>query len=406
MKIVILSHPHFFRSESMIRFAKMLHNGMQERGHKAELWMPKARFFRIPVTASVKKWFGYLDQYIVFPQEIRNRLKTCPPDTLFVFTDHALGPWVPLLADRPHVIHCHDFLAQRSALGEIEENKMDWLSRQYQAFIRRGFLKGKYFISVSEKTRKDLHRFVRPAFSEVVYNGLNQTFDQYVPTGARSLLKNATGINLDDGYILHVGGNHWYKNRPGVIEIYNAWRKGNNKSLPLLMIGQHPGADLIKAHSSSPFKNDIHLLSGIDDELLCQAYAGASIFLFPSLAEGFGWPIAEAMASGIPVITTNEAPMTEVAGTAGFLVPRRPNNESMINNWAEHAAKVMNDILTMSPSKRRSITDAGQKNARRFDPEFILDEIEKIYKQVLLPQKPTNTVVAIDTSVLKSQATM
>jgi glycosyltransferase involved in cell wall biosynthesis len=81
---------------------------------------------------------------------------------------------------------------------------------------------------------------------------------------------------------------------------------------------------LTKSLESSPYKADIHWLSGIDDEHVAHAYSGAAVFLFPSLGEGFGWPIAEAMASGCPVVTTDEAPMTEVAGEAGFLIPRRP----------------------------------------------------------------------------------
>ena len=64
------------------------------------------------------------------------------------------------------------------------------------------------------------------------------------------------------------------------------------------------------------------------DDLVKMAYVGASLFLFPSLAEGFGWPIAEAMASGCPVITTNKRPMTEVTKGTGRLIEKMPKEIS------------------------------------------------------------------------------
>jgi glycosyltransferase involved in cell wall biosynthesis len=80
----------------------------------------------------------------------------------------------------------------------------------------------------------------------------------------------------------------------------------NNPSIPLLLIGESPDMKLLEAYSKSPFKSDIHILTGIEDKWVQRAYAGAIVFLFPSYAEGFGWPIAEAMASGCPVITTRK----------------------------------------------------------------------------------------------------
>ena len=127
---------------------------------------------------------------------------------------------MPLVKDFPHVIHCHDFLAQRSALDEIPENKLGWTGKTYQRFIQKGYLQGKYFISISKKTKHDLHRFLgaEPLKSEMVYNGLNQEFIRVNSNEARIWISKNTGINLDDGYILHVGGNQFYKNRMGVLK--------------------------------------------------------------------------------------------------------------------------------------------------------------------------------------------
>ncbi|RYZ48066.1 MAG: glycosyltransferase, partial [Sphingobacteriales bacterium] len=295
----------------MPRYARMLSEAFIKKGYEVEMWAPKERFHRFARSQFIKKWLGYIDKFIIFPLEVKIKLRPLPSDTLFSFTDQALGPWLPLVASRRHVIHCHDFLAQRCAAGEIPENSVSFTGKWYQAWIRRGYRRGRNFISVSKKTREELHHFLGsiPQCSEVVYNGLNQDFLPLPVPEARAAVGNALGLNMEQGYILHVGGNQWYKNRSGVVAIYDAWRS-NGGNLPLIMIGKAPTPKLEAARKASLFKEDVHFCQGVDDATLRAAYAGASVFLFPSLAEGFGWPVAEAMAAGCPVVTTNEEPMT------------------------------------------------------------------------------------------------
>lgn len=385
MTIIFFTHPVFFESQSMPRFTRLLSDSMQKRGHTVEVWQPHPIFSRLNIPSFHKKWLGYIDQFIMFPISVRKRLGAYTKDTLFVVTDNALGPWVPLIADRPHIIHCHDFLAQNSALNKIPENQTKWSGKLYQSFIRRGYSKGNNFISVSEKTRQDLHQFLpsSPAYSGVVHNGLNQSVKSYTTHEARTLFGEEISLDLTDGYLLHVGGNQWYKNRSGVIAIYNALRTNTTYILPLILIGEKPDASLIKEHNLSPFKADIHWLSDIKDASVQVAYAGASVFLFPSLAEGFGWPIAEAMACGCPVVTTNEAPMTEVAGNAGFLIARQPDTKSRGDEWAIKAATVVNEIFTFSPEKRKEVVEAGFFNVQRFNMNTYIDRMEIIYKNVV-----------------------
>jgi glycosyltransferase involved in cell wall biosynthesis len=381
VNIVFFAHPDFLGHQSMPRFARMLADGMKDRGHQVEILSPQATVSRLPAPRMFRKWLHYADQYITFPSAVRKRLASYSPDTLFVFTDHALGPWVPLVADRPHVVHCHDFLAQFSALGAIPENPTGWSGRQYQKYIRRGYSQAKHFISVSQKTQQDLAHFLPspPVSSQTVYNALNQKFSPVDLVEARSSLTKQTGLDLTAGYLFHIGGNQWYKNRAGVIEIYNAWRQNTSGSLPLLLIGESPTPALEQLHEQSAYRKDIHFLTNIPDELVQLAYAGASAFLFPSLAEGFGWPIAEAMASGCLVITTNEAPMTEVAGNAGFLAPKRPAAVAEVAAWAKEVAQLLQHVLNLSPTERNLAVEAGLLNAKRFDPKNLLAQIEKIY---------------------------
>jgi glycosyltransferase involved in cell wall biosynthesis len=387
MKIVFFAHPLFLGSQSMPRFVGMLADGMKSRGYEVEVWRPEALFSA--KINSFKKWMGYIDQYVVFPQQVKRRLKDDNGEVLYVVTDHALGPYVPLIADRPHVIHCHDFLAQRSALGEIPENMTSATGRAYQLYIKKGYSKGKNFISVSEKTRKDLGSFLKevPKRSEMVYNGINTAFQPQEVEASRNLLSEKLDLALNEGYILHVGGNQWYKNRVGVIEIYDAWRAKYGKQLPLLLVGQQPNASLKLKYEASPYKNDIHFLKNITDEEVKMAYSGASAFLFPSIAEGFGWPIAEAMASATVVVTTNAAPMLEVAGDAAFLIARKPSVKAEQQQWAEDAAEVLDRALSLTAEQREEWINKGRENVARFKLDDALDQIEKIYSSVYISDK-------------------
>ncbi len=383
MHIVILRHPPFFGSVSMPRFARMIEDGMRRRGHEVEALEPVPRFHRLPCPTATKKWLGYLDQFFWFPCEMRRRLANLGPDAIVVVPDQALGMWVPLIAERAHVIHCHDFLALRSARGEFPENRTRWTGRHYQRLIHRGFSEGKNFISVSEQTRKDLHRFVEdPKISEVVYNGLAQEFGPATARDARARVGKAFDMDLGEGYLLHVGGNQWYKNRRGVIELYSAWRKKRpGHSLPLLMIGARPTEKLQAFAKAQPHAADIRFAVGVKDDGLRAAYSGAAAFLFPSLEEGFGWPIAEAMASGTPVLTTDHAPMSEVAGEAAWYLRRRAAGGDPA--WAEEGAAILAQCLSEEPSARQGRIELGFQQAARFCADTALDGYEAIYQRAL-----------------------
>lgn len=380
---MIFTHPSFLGSQSMPRYANMLAKGLRAQKHTVEIWTAKGFFHLLPLP--FKKWLGYLDQFVVFPFQIKGRLKRLPKDTLFVFSDHGLGPWVPMVAHRPHVIHCHDFLAQRSERKELMENKLGLSGKIYQRWIRNGYKNGRNFISISHNTRKDLHRFLAspPRISEVVYNGLNQDFQPGDQIKARKTLKQEWNIDLTNGFILHVGGNQFYKNRVGVIKIFEAWRKRNGVRLPLLMIGPEPKIELIESQQLSRYKEEIHFRSNISDELLMNTYRGASALLFPSLEEGFGWPIAEAMASGCPVITTNKAPMTEVGKESCFYISRMPENIKLQGKWAVESAFVLDKVVNLSEVERKKIVASGIENAKRFNTGKSIDNIESVYKQIL-----------------------
>lgn len=385
MHLVIFAHPAFLPFHSIHRFCKMLVAGMRHKGHLVEVWAPPAYFSCIPFGGAVKRCMGHIDQYVLFPGMTKKKVRQCHRDTLFVFSDNALGPWVPLVADRPHIIHCHDFLAQKSALGLIDQNQLGYGSRLLQFYINKGYQHGKYFMSVSRQTKDDLHRLLarKPVVSEVIYNGLSRKFTIQDPAVARKCLGDKLRVDLNAGYILHIGGNAWYKNRAGVVEIYDTWCSFTSVRLPLIMVGADPDPELRKTIDRSKYKSEIHCIKTMSDSEVDLAYAGASLLLFPSFAEGFGWPIAEAMACGCPVITTAERPMTEVGGTAAFYIPLKPAGATKVEGWAVNAARLVDAIVQMPAWEREEIKLSGLKNAARFNSDSVMEKIETVYKQVL-----------------------
>lgn len=387
MHITLFTHPSFQGSESMPKYAQMLVQGLGKRGHQLEVLTANKLFYDLPSPAFLNKWLGYMDQFVVFPLRLRKVLRKLPEETLFVFADHALGPWIPYVAGRPHVIHCHDFLAQKSALGLVPENKVAITGKIYQAMIRRGFRKGKNFISISGKTHEDLHQLIGSCrgISKIVYNGFNQDFRQGCQTGARSKLSETLEVDLTNGFILHVGGNQFYKNRKGVIGIYNSWRETYSGNIPLIMVGPPPTKQLLDMKFSSGFARDIHFVSGVPDQTLQLLYHGACLLLFPSLEEGFGWPIAEAMASGCLVLTTNKPPMNEVGADCCFYLPAFDSKQSKFYEF--EAGQKLQQILSLSKEERQKMINAARISSRRFNTEEALDAIEALYREVLENEK-------------------
>ena len=388
MKIILFTHPDFLNHQSMPRFAKMISGGLKQKGHEVKEWSPKAYFFKLALGKPfLEKWLGYLDQYLVFPISIKVKLLSCSSDTLFVFADNALGIWVPLVKKRFHVVHCHDFLAQQSAFGMLPENIIGLTGKTYQKFIHWGYDKAKNFISISVKTQKDLHTLLTkpPIISKVVYNGLNQNFQPIKnKLILRELLTIKYEIDLSKGYILHVGGNAFYKNKLGVLEIYDQWAKEFTANIPLILVGEPPSVELINFKEKSIVSKSIYFMKNINDFHLRQFYQGASVLLFPSSYEGFGWPIVEAMASGTLVITTNEYPMKEVAADAGFYIPKKIFNSQAVIKWKSVAAKELEKVMQLTPEQ---IILAEQKSilrSKEFSAEGFVNSIEKIYQQILL----------------------
>jgi len=383
--IVLFCHPEFLGSQSMPRFANMLVEAYERAGYRVSQWAPKARMHRLARgSRALAKWAGYIDQYILFPLEVRWRMLAQGPLTLYVFCDQALGPWVPLVKHKPHVVHAHDLLALRSALGLIPENPTSRSGQLYQKYIRRGFKQGRAFICISERTKSDLQAYggIPAQHCDVVYNGLNFPYQPMSADAAIAELQRSGLPATAEGMLLHVGGNQWYKNTEGLVHLYAQYAGRHAKPLPLWLISPPPNESIRAALATVPPQGQVRFFQGLSNLSLQAAYSHARAFLFPSLAEGFGWPIVEALACACPVITTDDAPMTEVGGQAAYYLPRRQHGQD-VGNWARSGADLLEQVLAASPQEQSQRRQIGLQWASRFQAEHTINTYLRVYERVL-----------------------
>ena len=384
MKLILFAHPRHLGSTSMALFSEFIYSAATNRNCEVEIWTPSDCLYRLPAPSGIKKWLGYLDQYVIFPFKIRRKSVVCGGDVLFVFSDQALGPWVKLVSDRPHVIHVHDFIALRSACGEFPQCRLSWTGRLYQKYIRAGFNRGRNFICISDRSKTDLVRFLdfpERASIEVVLNGLNYPYSRRGSQYAKRVMSGTIKSDMEAGFLLHVGGNQWYKNRSGVLEIYNAYVSEVAKPLPLIMIGEQPNHDLLSQASALLAPAHVEFVVRPPVEVVEAAYSMASFLIFPSIAEGFGWPILEAMSCGCPVLTTDDAPMTEIAGSAAMYLPTY--DYTNVAGWAKKSSSILINSLNLSSERRQELVNAGIARALRFDAEGVIEAYFHIYQNVL-----------------------
>lgn len=198
--------------------------------------------------------------------------------------------------------------------------------------------KAKLLFSVSNYSKSricDLYN-VDPNKITVLYNGVDR--QRFFPgnDGSEHLLK----FNLTSkGYILTVGRLEPRKNHTRLIKAYAMLKE---KNIPLVIVGQkdfeyQPILDLI--HDLSLI-DKIIILENIDDVVLPILMRHAKVFVFPAIAEGFGMPVLEALASGIPVITSNTTALAEVAGNAAIQID--PTNVDEIYHAIDQLLNIKN----------------------------------------------------------------
>jgi glycosyltransferase involved in cell wall biosynthesis len=322
MKILLVGNYEPSDQESMQRFAALLNRGFTAAGHETRLIRPPVIVGTLPFRGTTAKWLGYADQFVVFPRLLKKAAEWA--DVVHI-CDHSNAVYINYVRHRPHVVTCHDMLAIRSALGEIACHRTLWTGRQLQSGILRGLraaARTGHIVCVSEATYLDILRVAKVPADTVstIYNGLNFPYTPLDAAQARREI-DQFGIRAHQRFILHVGGNIWYKNRLGVLKMFDALKsRPEGKHLTLVMAGQPMTTEMRHFLSQSAIGRDVvELIKPTNGELRA-LYSSADLMCFPSLQEGFGWPIIEAQACGCPVVTSNRLPMMEVGGDAATYV--------------------------------------------------------------------------------------
>jgi glycosyltransferase involved in cell wall biosynthesis len=380
MRILLVGNYEPDQQQSMARYAQWLLGALKARGCTVLLMRPVPWFSRLAVgplrRAAVIKYLGYVDKYLIFPKQLRTAARQFD---LVHICDHSNSMYLRATSDVPAVITCHDVLAIRSARGEFPAAKTGWSGRLLQAWILRGLKRAQNVICVSRKTAEDLLRLRGHSAADmrvkVIFNPLNWGYQPQaeMPDGFRKQL----GLAAGEAYFLHVGGNQWYKNRPAVVRIFRELATMPEYSTAKLVMAGKPLPASLKALidgiDGSELADRVIAVIGISNEELQALYSHALVLIFPSLEEGFGWPIVEAQACGCPVATTGRAPMTEVAGEAAIFF----NPED-----AAGAANAIRDGLV----HREALRAAGLHNVERFAEGKIVEQYRDFYASVLAGQ--------------------
>lgn len=239
-------------------------------------------------------------------------------------------------------------------------------------------------IAVSENTKQDLIKLYGgdPDKISVIYHGIEGVLS--IKYQVLSIKEDSRSVSLRgaeatkqsrdfyyEDYILFIGRIELKKNILGIIESYNKFRTLNAKRQTKLVLAGGKGFGWEKIEEAivvSLFKNDIILKGYVSEEEKKELLNKAAIFLFPSFYEGFGMPVLEAQAQGVPVITSNVSCLPEIAGSGAMLVDPKSSMD---------IAQAMEKILS-SEKLRQNLIKAGLENVKRFSWEKCARETLKV----------------------------
>ena len=376
MKILLIGNYLSDKQESMVRFANLLKVELAKRNIDVQLWTPKERLAALTKNSFLKKWLAYVDKYLLAIISLR---RAAHKADLVHITDHANAVYGPLLGTQKWMITCHDLLAIRICKGEFPTEKTGTTGQVLQRWIQSSIAKAPHTVCVSEATLKDLQRLNPENKSvSIIKNGLNHPYSRLDSETLRERLKtifNRLGHSPPLSYLFHIGGNQWYKNRIGVINLfYELKRLPSSKEFVLVLAGKNPTPELLQKVSSLGLDGSIIWLENLTNKELEALYNGSKSLLFPSLAEGFGWPIAEALSCGCPVVTSNRPPMTEVGGSVCCYI----NPGQVIES-----ALIMSDYLNSEGINSEGSIQLRIEHAAQFQPSLMIDGYELCYRILL-----------------------
>lgn len=231
-----------------------------------------------------------------------------------------------------------------------------------------------HVLADSEATRQDLMTIwqVPAAKITVLYSGVHERFQPVTDVAKITAVRQKYDLH-DWPYILSVGTLQPRKNYQMLIR---AFQPLADKLPHHLVISGGKGwlyDEMLAEVARQGLNGRVHFIGFVDDADLPTLYSTADLFVFPSLYEGFGLPLLEAMGCGTAVLTANASSLPEVAGEAARLLP--PDD---LAAWTENIHALLTD-----PSLRSRLITAGFAQAKQFTWQAAARQLQKIYQQLL-----------------------
>lgn len=200
-----------------------------------------------------------------------------------------------------------------------------WHYRKYLPLFAR---KATRVVAVSEFTRQDIvHAYALPEEKiDVVYNGAHEAYRPLSEVEKEQIKETFTD---GEAYFLFTGALHPRKNVINLLKAFVQFKRRQKSKLKLVIVGRMAWKykEIEEARLRMPYKEDVIWTGYLEVETLSKVTAAAYAMVFPSLFEGFGIPILEAMTCGVPVLVSNTSSMPEVGGAAALLFdPEKPED--------------------------------------------------------------------------------
>jgi len=269
---------------------------------------------------------------------------------------HAPAYTAPFWAGVPVVLTIHD--VSYEIHPEWYPYRRDWLRRY---FYRRSATAAARVLTVSAFSASEIASAYGVPRSRITVTplGVHSTFGAGDPNLALDLPANVT-----EPFLLHVGDLHERRNLPMLVEALLAARRqsGAPAALSLVLVGVDLGVSdgLCAMATDAGTPEAVVALGVVDEDRLHALYRGATALVYPSLYEGFGLPLIEAMASGTPVLASHEASIPEVLGGAGMLL-----DANDVAAWRDAIIRVVNDESLRDDLRARGLARAANYTWQR-----------------------------------------
>ncbi len=244
-----------------------------------------------------------------------------------------------------------------------------WDSLIYRRWLPRMMTQVDCVLTISDTSKADIvkHLDVDPSKIYNVSGGGNLVFGQ-----SRHNSDIFERYQLPEDYILYIGSVEERKNLRRVFEAFAIIRHEVNHKLVIGGPMKWKYHDIMETFRAHDLEHQVIFTGYVDDADLAALYQAADLFVFPSLYEGFGLPVLEAMASGTPVITSNVSSLPEVAGDAALFVD--PYNTDAI-------VAAMRQVLSDADLQQK-LRKAGLARASEFTWEQVARKTFQVYEQV------------------------